>query len=116
MLPGCRLVPFSDDPGAGKTVMSGLLIKELMIRGDVKRCLIVSPGNLVEQWQDELDRKFDLPFEILTNDKLQSSRTGNWLSDNDLVIARMDKLARDEDLKAKQKIRTGSDHLRQAHK
>jgi superfamily II DNA or RNA helicase len=91
----------ADDPGAGKTIMSGLLIKELMIRGDVRRCLIVSPGNLVEQWQDELDRKFDLPFDILTNDKMESSRTGNWLSENDLVIARLDKLARDEDLKAK---------------
>jgi hypothetical protein len=39
----------ADDPGAGKTIMTGLLIKELMIRGDLRRCLIVSPGNLVEQ-------------------------------------------------------------------
>src|ERR1700758_3572516 len=43
----------ADDPGSGKTIMTGLLIKELMIRGDLHRCLIVSPGNLVEQWQDE---------------------------------------------------------------
>jgi hypothetical protein len=42
-----------DDPGAGKTIMAGLLIKELLIRGDVDRCLIVAPGNLVEQSQDE---------------------------------------------------------------
>ena len=50
--------------------MTGLLIKELMIRGDLRRCLIVSPGNLVEQWQDELSRKFQMTFDILTNDRL----------------------------------------------
>ena len=48
----------ADDPGAGKTIMAGLLIKEMLARGDLKRCLIVCPGNLVEQWQDELYRKF----------------------------------------------------------
>ncbi len=91
----------ADDPGAGKTIMSGLLIKELIARGDLKRCLIVCPGSLVEQWQDELSRKFQLPFEIVTNDKLEAARTGNWFLENDLAIARLDKLARDEDLQAK---------------
>lgn len=56
----------ADDPGAGKTIMTGLLIKELLIRGDLQRCLIVTPGNLVEQWQEELNNKFHLPFEIMT--------------------------------------------------
>ena len=91
----------ADDPGAGKTIMAGLLIKELIARGDLKRCLIVCPGSLVEQWQDELSRKFQLPFEIVTNDKLEAARTGNWFVENDLAIARLDKLARDEDLQAK---------------
>ena len=91
----------ADDPGAGKTIMAGLLIKELIARGDLKRCLIVCPGSLVEQWQDELSRKFQLPFEIVTNDKLEAARTGNWFLENDLAIARLDKLARDEDLQAK---------------
>ena len=91
----------ADDPGAGKTIMAGLLIKELIARGDLRRCLIICPGNLVEQWQDELDRRFHLPFEILTNDKLESARTGNWFLENHLVIARLDKLARDEDVQAK---------------
>jgi SNF2 family DNA or RNA helicase len=59
----------ADDPGAGKTIMAGLLIKELLLRGDLRRCMVVSPGNLVEQWQDELDSRFSLPFEILTNDR-----------------------------------------------
>lgn len=86
----------ADDPGAGKTIMAGLFIKELIVRGDVQRCLIVSPGSLVEQWQDELDRRFHLPFEILTTDKLEAARTGNWLAETQLVIARLDKLSRDD--------------------
>ena len=91
----------ADDPGAGKTIMAGLLIKELIARGDVKRCLIVCPGSLVEQWQDELSSKFHLPFEILTNDKFQAARTGNWFLENDLAIARLDKLSRNEDVQQK---------------
>ena len=76
------------DPGAGKTIMAGLLIKELIARGDLVRCLVVCPGSLAEQWQDELFRRFQLPFEILTNDKLEAARTGNWFVENDLAIAR----------------------------
>lgn len=91
----------ADDPGAGKTIMAGLLIKELIVRGDLKRCLIVCPGSLVEQWQDELSRKFQLPFEILTNDKLEAARTGNWFLENHLAIARLDKLSRNEDVQQK---------------
>jgi len=91
----------ADDPGAGKTIMAGLLIKELIARGDLKRCLIVCPGSLAEQWQDELHRRFHLPFEILTNDKLEAARTGNWFLENDLAIARLDKLSRNEDVQQK---------------
>ncbi len=91
----------ADDPGAGKTIMAGLFIKELIARGDLKRCLIVCPGSLVEQWQDELSKRFHLPFEILTNDKFQAARTGNWFLENDLAIARLDKLSRNEDVQQK---------------
>src|SRR6516162_9227397 len=91
----------ADDPGAGKTIMAGLLIKELIARGDLQRCLVVCPGSLAEQWQDELYFRFQLPFEILTNDKLEAARTGNWFLENNLVIARLDKLSRDEDVQAK---------------
>lgn len=94
----------ADDPGAGKTIMAGLFIKELVIRGDAKRVLIVSPGVLAEQWQDELFQKFQLPFEILTNDKVNASKTGNWFSEENFVIARLDKLSRDEDLQEKLKV------------
>ena len=88
----------ADDPGAGKTIMAGLLIKELIARGDLKRCLIICPGSLAEQWQDELSTKFLLPFKILTNDSMEASPSGNWFADNDLCIARLDKLARNEDV------------------
>jgi hypothetical protein len=67
----------ADDPGAGKTIMAGLFIKELMIRGDVERCLVVAPGALVEQWQDELSEKFGLPFDILSRDQIEAARTAN---------------------------------------
>src|SRR5260221_5569516 len=93
-----------DDQGAGKTIMAGLLIKELIARGDLQRCLVVCPGSLAEQWQDELYRRFHLPFEILTNDKLEAARTGNWFLENNLVIARLDKLARNEDVQQKLQV------------
>ena len=91
----------ADDPGAGKTIMVGLLIKELIARGDLERCLVVCPGSLAEQWQDELYRRFHLPFEILTRDKLEAARTGNWFLETPLVVARLDMLSRNEDLQAK---------------
>ena len=97
----------ADDPGAGKTIMAGLLIKELIARGDLERCLVVCPGSLAEQWQDELYRRFQLPFEIMTNDKLEAARTGNWFSETPLAIARLDKLARDEDVQAMLRARDG---------
>lgn len=91
----------ADDPGAGKTIMAGLLIKELLIRGDINRCLIVCPGMLAEQWQDEMSSRFQLPFEIMTNDKFETARTGNWFTENPLAICRLDKLSRNEDVQAK---------------
>ncbi len=91
----------ADDPGAGKTIMAGLLIKELVARGDLRRCLIVSPGGLVEQWQEELFRKFHLHFEILSNERLAAAATGNAFEEVSLGIARLDKLARNDALQAK---------------
>jgi hypothetical protein len=76
----------ADDPGAGKTIMAALLVKELLIRGDVERCLVVAPGNLVEQWQDELAEKFHLEFAILTRDRIEASRTGNPFDEAGLWI------------------------------
>src|SRR5690554_5522312 len=91
----------ADDPGAGKTIMAGLLIKELLVRGDVQRCLICVPGSLCEQWQDELWQKFQLPFDILTRDNFEASRSGNPFTEHDLAIVRLDQISRSDDLRAK---------------
>ena len=91
----------ADDPGAGKTIMAGLLIKELRARSDLERCLIVAPGSLVEQWQDELGEKFGLEFDILTRAMIETSRSGNPFDDRSRLIARLDMLARNEDLQEK---------------
>ena len=91
----------ADDPGAGKTIMAGLLIKELMVRGDAKRVLIVCPGMLVDQWQDELREKFHLGFEIVTRQMIDASYAGNPFLEKDLLIARLDHLSRNEELLAK---------------
>ncbi|WP_206425312.1 helicase-related protein [Staphylospora marina] len=88
----------ADDPGAGKTVMAGLLIKELMMRGDVKRCLICTPGSLTEQWMDELETKFQLRFELLTRQSLEQIRRGNPFQEKDLLICRLDQLSRNDEM------------------
>ena len=94
----------ADDPGAGKTIMSGLYIRELIIRGDLERCLIVAPGSLVEQWQDELNDKFGLRFDILSRDMVEAARSGNPFNERNLLIARLDQLSRNEDLKARLQV------------
>jgi superfamily II DNA or RNA helicase len=89
----------ADDPGAGKTIMAGLYIKELMLRGDLERCLIVAPGGLVEQWQDELREKFGLTFELLTRQLADAEPDGNVFARHSLLIARMDQLSRSDEFK-----------------
>ncbi|GAA4286602.1 helicase-related protein [Georgenia daeguensis] len=93
----------ADDPGAGKTIMAGLYIKELLLRDDVKHALVVAPGGLVEQWQDELFFKFGLRFDLLTNQLIDASINVNVFEQYPLLIARMDQLSRNEDLQAQLK-------------
>lgn len=93
----------ADDPGAGKTIMAGLLIRELVIRGDLKRCLICAPGGLVEQWQDELSRRFQLTFSIISRQAFQESPNGNPFQEKNLVLCRLDHLSRNEDVQEKLK-------------
>ena len=88
----------ADDPGAGKTIMAGLYVKELMLRSEAERILIVAPGGLATQWQEELNDKFGIHFEILTRQMIDLSVTGNAFKERPRLIARMDMLARDEDL------------------
>lgn len=89
----------ADDPGAGKTIMAGLYIKELMLRGDLERCLVVTPGGLVVQWQEELLDKFGLRFEVLTRELMEAcSSQGGVIDTAPLLIARMDQLSRSPEL------------------
>ena len=83
----------ADDPGAGKTIMAGLLIRELSLRGALARVLVVAPGALVLQWQEELWEKFRLDFRIFSRFALESSPK-NPFREHPLWIARMDGLAR----------------------
>src|SRR5579859_3773303 len=87
----------ADDPGAGKTIMAGLLIKELMLRGELERCLIVAPASLAEQWQDELAQKFDLEFRIVGRGEIEQA-LGNPFEEHPLVISRIDLLKQDENI------------------
>jgi superfamily II DNA or RNA helicase len=89
----------ADDPGAGKTIMAGLYVKELMLRGDLERCLIVAPASLVDQWQEELADKFGLRFEVLTRQLADSAVDGGVFIRFPLLIARMDQLSRSDDLR-----------------
>lgn len=91
----------ADDPGAGKTIMAGLYIRELIMRADAHRILVVTPGGLVAQWQDELYEKFGLEFDLFSRDLDQASRTGNPFQENERVIARIDQLARSEEFQEK---------------
>jgi superfamily II DNA or RNA helicase len=93
----------ADDPGAGKTIMAGLYIKELLLRGDLRKCLICAPGSLVTNWQEELKDKFGLDFVIITNDLIEASSSGNPYHDHDLVISRLDHMSRNDQLKEKVK-------------
>ncbi|MBL0547693.1 DUF3883 domain-containing protein [Aeromonas caviae] len=91
----------ADDPGAGKTIMAGLFISELLLRADARRVMVVSPGSLTEQWQDELFEKFGLQFEIFSKEKQEQCATGNFFTETDRLICRLDQLSRSEELQEK---------------
>jgi len=91
----------ADDPGAGKTIMAGLLIRELLMRADAKRILIVAPGSLTEQWQDELIEKFSVTFEIFSREKQEQCASGNYFEEANQLICRLDQLSRSEELQEK---------------
>nr|WP_320135549.1 helicase-related protein [uncultured Amphritea sp.] len=93
----------ADDPGAGKTIMAGLLIRELLMRADAKRILIVSPGSLTEQWQNELLEKFGVTFDIFSREKQEQCASGNYFDESNQLICRLDQLSRNEDFQEKLK-------------
>lgn len=82
----------ADDPGAGKTIMAGLLVQELMIRGDAERILVISPGSLSAQWRAELQTKFGLEFQVF--DASMREIPGNPLQRHNRLIIRLDQFSR----------------------
>lgn len=97
-LPRIRFL-LADDPGAGKTIMAGLLIKELKIRGLIKRILIITPANLTFQWQRELKDKFRETFEIVRSDVLRANYGSNPWQDKNQLITSVSWVSRIEDAK-----------------
>jgi len=95
-LPQVRFM-IADDPGAGKTIMAGLIIKELKLRGLAKRILIVVPGHLKDQWLRELKEKFQENFEVFDRNLLKNSYGSNPLQEKHQVILSMD-FAKQEDV------------------
>jgi superfamily II DNA or RNA helicase len=97
-LPRIRFL-LADDPGAGKTIMAGLLIKELKVRGLVKRILIVTPANLSFQWQRELKDKFQEKFEVVRSDVLRANYGSNPWQEKNQVVTSISWVSRIEDAK-----------------
>ena len=88
-LPSVRFL-LADDAGAGKTIMAGLLIRELKLRGLIERVLVVCPANLAFQWQRELKEKFDEAFLVLKGGDVRAQFGVNrWLEQRQ-VIASLD--------------------------
>jgi len=97
-LPRIRF-PLADDPGAGKTIMAGLLLKELKIRGLISRILIVTPANLSFQWQRELKDKFRENFEVVRSEVLRANYGQNPWQEKNQVITSVSWVSRIEDAK-----------------
>jgi superfamily II DNA or RNA helicase len=98
MQPRIRLL-IADDPGAGKTIMGGLLIKELKLRGLIEHILIVTPANLTDQWRRELHDKFGETFTVINRAMVNSSYGRNVWEDNSQCITSVDFVSRQDDIK-----------------
>ncbi len=86
-LPRIRFL-IADDPGAGKTIMAGLIIKELKIRGLVNRILIVVPGHLKDQWKRELKERFEESFTVIDRNSINNAYGENpWNKENQIITS-----------------------------
>lgn len=102
-LPRIRFL-LADDAGAGKTIMAGLVLKELKLRGLVRRTLIIVPANLVFQWQRELRDRFREHFDIIRGMDLKNAYGVNPWQDKNQVITSMDWAKREEALESLQRV------------
>ncbi len=76
--------------------MAGLYMRELIMRADSRRILVVAPGSLVEPWRDEMFEKFGLEFCVYSKDMDAATASGNPFADTDYLIVRLDQICRDE--------------------
>ena len=105
----------ADDTGAGKTIMTGLLLKELMMRDDIERVLIITPGGLTKQWQeDELGVKFNIPFKLVNRSVFSSEPT--VFQNSNRVVASIDFVCRDDILNVLSKTSWDMVIFDEAHK
>jgi len=88
----------ADDPGAGKTIMAGVTIKELKFRGLAMRILIITPANLTDQWRRELHEKFGETFTVINRGTVSASYGRNVWEDTPQCIASVDFVARQDDI------------------
>lgn len=105
----------ADDTGAGKTIMTGLLLKELIMRGIVERILIVTPGGLTKQWQeDEMGVKFNIPFRLVNREVFSSEPTVFQSSNH--VVSSIDFVCREDVLQVLSKTTWDMVIFDEAHK
>ena len=106
----------ADDAGAGKTIMAGLLIRELQLRGLAERILIVAPSNLAFQWQRELQEKFDETFMVLKGSELRAQFGVNQWMQQPKVVTSLDLAKREEILPGLQQVRWDLVVVDEAHR
>jgi len=106
----------ADDPGAGKTIMAGLLLKELKYRGLVQRTLIVAPGHLKDQWHREMKDKFQEKFKVVDRNLMRSSWGQNVFTDENQAIISLDFAKQDDVMLALKDSRWDLTIVDEAHK
>jgi superfamily II DNA or RNA helicase len=117
MLPRARIrFLLADDPGAGKTIMAGLLLKELKLRGLVERALIVVPANLTDQWRREMKDRFGEVFQVVRRTTIDDSYGRNVWVENSQCITSIDFAKREDVLPTLQEPRWDLIIVDEAHK
>ncbi len=106
----------ADDPGAGKTIMAGLLLKELKYRGLVQRVLIVVPGHLKDQWLREMKERFGETFTVIDRNVVRASWGRNVWQEYPQVITSMDFAKQDDVLAALAEVHWDLVVVDEAHK
>ncbi len=115
-LPRIRFL-LADDTGAGKTIMTGLLIKELIFRGVIKKVLIIAPGGLTKQWQEEMEDKFGLFTKLVNRASFEADPAQFAHNDEGMFVISMDFLARNEGcLRAVEEVQWDMIVVDEAHK